>query len=57
MHGFESVKAQTDRTRYGNATQFFKDIYLYYFLCFSNILNHLSNFSYLVCISCKIFIR
>jgi hypothetical protein len=27
------------------------------FLCFSNIRNHLSNFSYLVCISCKIFIR
>ena len=26
------------------------------FLCFSNIRNHLSNFSYLVCISCKIFI-
>jgi hypothetical protein len=25
-------------------------------LCFSNIRNHLSNFSYLVCISCKIFI-
>ena len=27
------------------------------FQCFSNIRNHLSNFSYLVCISCKIFIR
>jgi hypothetical protein len=27
------------------------------FLCFSNIRNHLSNFSYLVCISCKNFIR
>jgi hypothetical protein len=27
------------------------------FLCFSNIRNHLTNFSYLVCISCKIFIR
>jgi hypothetical protein len=27
------------------------------FLCFSNVWNHLSNFSYLVCISCKIFIR
>jgi hypothetical protein len=27
------------------------------FLCFSNIRNHLSNFSYLACISCKIFIR
>jgi hypothetical protein len=27
------------------------------FQCFSNILNHLSNFSYLVCICCKIFIR
>jgi hypothetical protein len=27
------------------------------FLCFSNIRNHLNNFSYLVCISCKIFIR
>jgi hypothetical protein len=27
------------------------------FLCFSNIRNYLSNFSYLVCISCKIFIR
>jgi hypothetical protein len=27
------------------------------FQCFSNISNHLSNFSYLVCISCKIFIR
>ena len=27
------------------------------FQCFSNIWNHLSNFSYLVCISCKIFIR
>jgi hypothetical protein len=27
------------------------------FLCFSNIRNHLSNFSYLVCISCKICIR
>jgi hypothetical protein len=27
------------------------------FLCFSNIRNHLSNFSYLVCICCKIFIR
>jgi hypothetical protein len=27
------------------------------FLCFSNILSHLSNFSYLVCMSCKIFIR
>jgi hypothetical protein len=27
------------------------------FLCFSNIRNHLSNFSYLVCISCKISIR
>jgi hypothetical protein len=27
------------------------------FLCFSNIRNHLSNFSYLVCISCTIFIR
>jgi hypothetical protein len=26
------------------------------FQCFSNIRNHLSNFSYLVCISCKIFI-
>jgi hypothetical protein len=26
------------------------------FPCFSNIWNHLSNFSYLVCISCKIFI-
>jgi hypothetical protein len=24
------------------------------FLCFSNIRNHLSNFNYLVCISCKI---
>jgi hypothetical protein len=27
------------------------------FLCFSTIRNHLSNFSYLVCVSCKIFIR
>jgi hypothetical protein len=27
------------------------------FLCFSNIRNHLSNFSYLVYISCKICIR
>ena len=27
------------------------------FLCFSNIRNHLSNFSYLVGINCKIFIR
>jgi hypothetical protein len=27
------------------------------FQCFSNIRNHLSNFSYLVCISCKFFIR
>jgi hypothetical protein len=27
------------------------------FQCFSNIRNHLSNFSYLVGISCKIFIR
>jgi hypothetical protein len=27
------------------------------FQCFSNIRNHLSNFSYLVCISCKMFIR
>jgi hypothetical protein len=27
------------------------------FLCFSNIRNHLSNFNYLVCISCKIFNR
>jgi hypothetical protein len=27
------------------------------FQCFSNIRNHLSNFSYSVCISCKIFIR
>jgi hypothetical protein len=27
------------------------------FQCFSNIRNHLSNFSYLVCISCKIFIH
>jgi hypothetical protein len=27
------------------------------FQCFSNISNNLSNFSYLVCISCKIFIR
>jgi hypothetical protein len=27
------------------------------FQCFSNISNHLSNFSYLVSISCKIFIR
>jgi hypothetical protein len=27
------------------------------FQCFSNIRNHLSNFSYLVCISCKILIR
>ena len=27
------------------------------FQCFSNIRNHLSNFSYLICISCKIFIR
>jgi hypothetical protein len=27
------------------------------FQCFSNIRNHLSNFSYLVCISCKIFTR
>jgi hypothetical protein len=26
------------------------------FQCFSNIRDHLSNFSYLVCISCKIFI-
>jgi hypothetical protein len=25
------------------------------FICFPNIRNHLSNFSYLVCISCKIF--
>jgi hypothetical protein len=27
------------------------------FQCFSNIRNHLSNFSYLICISCKNFIR
>jgi hypothetical protein len=27
------------------------------FLCFSNIRNHLSNFCYLVCIYCKMFIR
>jgi hypothetical protein len=27
------------------------------FLCFSNIRNHLSNFNYLVYISCKIFHR
>jgi hypothetical protein len=27
------------------------------FQCFSNISNHLSSFSYLVCISCKFFIR
>ena len=36
----------------------FKDIYNFnIFLCFSNSRNHLSNFSYLVCVSCKIFIR
>jgi hypothetical protein len=34
MHGFESVKAQTDRTRFGNATRIFIDIYLYYFSMF-----------------------
>jgi hypothetical protein len=58
MHGFESVKAQTDPTRFGNANfQFSMTFTFTIFLCFSNILNHLSNFNYLVCISCKIFIR
>ena len=52
----------TDRTRFGNTTRIFNfqwhlNVIFNIFLCFSNIRNHLSNFSYLVCISCKIFIR
>jgi hypothetical protein len=53
-----SVKAHTDRTRFGNATRIFSfQWYSTIFQCFSNIRDHLSNFSYLVCISCKIVIR
>jgi hypothetical protein len=47
------VKAHTDRTRFGNATRIFSfqwHLTLIFFNVFSNILNHLSNFSYLVCI-------
>jgi hypothetical protein len=52
------VKVHTDRTRFGNANfQFSMAFNFNIFLCFSNIRNHLSNLSYLVCISCKIFIR
>ena len=51
------VKAHTDRTRFGNATRISSFQWHLTFQCFSNIRNHLSNFSYSVCISCKIFIR
>jgi hypothetical protein len=52
------LKAHTDRTRFGNANfQFWMTFNFNMFQCFSNIRNHLSNFSYLVCISCKNFIR
>jgi hypothetical protein len=55
-----SFKFHTDRTRFGNATRIFwfsMTFNFIIFLCFSNIRNHLSNFNYLVCISCKIFNR
>jgi hypothetical protein len=52
------LKAHTDRTWFGNATFRFSMAFNFNnFLCFSNIRNHLSNFSYFVCISGKIFIR
>ena len=37
--------------------QFSMTFNLTIFLCLSNIWNHLSNFSYLACIYCKIFFR
>jgi hypothetical protein len=55
-----SLKADTDPRR-DLATranfQFSMTLNFNIFQCFSNIRNHLSNFSYLVCIPCKIFIR
>jgi hypothetical protein len=55
----QAFKAHTDRTRFGNDAnfQFSMTFNFNIFQCFSNIRNHLSNFNYLVCISCKIFIR
>jgi hypothetical protein len=53
--------AHTDRTRFGNATRFINFQWhvtlIFFYICFSNIRNYLSNLSYLACISCKIFIR
>jgi hypothetical protein len=55
---WNQLQAHTDRTRFGNATfQFSMTFNFNIFQCFSNIRDHLSNFSYLVCISCKIFTR
>jgi hypothetical protein len=57
------LKVHTDRTRLGNATRIFNFqwhltlLFNLTLLCFSNIRNQLSNFNYLVCISCKIFNR
>ena len=55
-----SFKVPTDRTRFRQRDanfQFSMKFNFNIFLCFSNIRNHLSNFNYLVCISCKIFNR
>ena len=55
-----SFKVHTDRTRFGNATRIFNfqsHLTSIFFYVFQNIRNHLSNFTYLVCISCKIFNR
>jgi hypothetical protein len=55
---WNQLQAHTDRTRFGNATFLFSMTFNFnIFQCFSNIRDYLSNFSYLVCISCKNFTR
>jgi hypothetical protein len=56
---FLCLKVHTDWTRSSLRREFSISMTFNFtiFLCFSNIRNHLSNFSYLACISCKICIR